>query len=146
MALVAYSPVARGRIKGDATLARIGQAHGKTAAQVCLRWLVQQSVSAIPRTSKIERLSENIDVFDFALSDEEMRQIFGMASARGPADRFRLRAEMGLRRAGYIRSKIGGGAGNRRPNQGANSLARNQTRIDASNRRNRTTGASEITL
>jgi 2,5-diketo-D-gluconate reductase B len=83
MAVVAYSPVAQGRIKGDATLARIGQAHGKTAAQVCLRWLVQQNVSAIPRTSKIERLSENIDVFDFALSDEEMRQIFGMASARG---------------------------------------------------------------
>jgi diketogulonate reductase-like aldo/keto reductase len=83
MALVAYSPVARGRIKGDATLARIGQAHGKTAAQVCLRWLVQQNVSAIPRTSKIERLSENIDIFDFALSDEEMRQIFGMATARG---------------------------------------------------------------
>ena len=83
MAVVAYSPVAKGRIKGDATLARIGQAHGKTAAQVCLRWLVQQDVSAIPRTSKIERLSENIDIFDFALSDEEMRQIFGMASAKG---------------------------------------------------------------
>jgi diketogulonate reductase-like aldo/keto reductase len=80
---VAYSPVARGRIKGDATLARIGQAHGKTAAQVCLRWLVQQNVSAIPRTSRIERLSENIDIFDFALSDEEMREIFGMASAKG---------------------------------------------------------------
>src|SRR6202012_2601197 len=44
MALVAYSPVAKGRIKSDVTLARIGQAHGKTAAQVCLRWLVQQNV------------------------------------------------------------------------------------------------------
>src|SRR5476649_815693 len=83
MAMVAYSPVAKGRIKGDATLARIGQGHGKTAAQVCLRWLVQQNISAIPRTSKIERLSENIDIFDFALSDEEMREIFGMASAKG---------------------------------------------------------------
>jgi diketogulonate reductase-like aldo/keto reductase len=83
MAVVAYSPVAKGRIKGDTTLARIGQAHGKTAAQVCLRWLVQQNVAAIPRTSKIERLSENIDIFDFALSDEEMRQIFGLASAKG---------------------------------------------------------------
>jgi 2,5-diketo-D-gluconate reductase B len=83
MAVVAYSPVAKGRIKGDATLARIGLAHGKTAAQVCLRWLVQQNVSAIPRASKIERLSENIDIFGFSLSDEEMRQIFGMTSARG---------------------------------------------------------------
>jgi len=83
MAVIAYSPVAKGRIKNDPTLARIGQAHGKTAAQVSLRWLVQQNVAAIPRTSKIERLSENIDIFDFTLSDEEMRQIFQMGSAKG---------------------------------------------------------------
>jgi 2,5-diketo-D-gluconate reductase B len=83
MALVAYSPVAKGRIKDDATLTRIGRAHGKTAAQVCLRWLVQQNVAAIPRTSRIERLSENIDIFDFALSDEEMEEISGMASPKG---------------------------------------------------------------
>jgi 2,5-diketo-D-gluconate reductase B len=83
MAVVAYSPVAKGRIKNDETLARIGQTYGKTAAQVCLRWLVQQNVSAIPRTSRIERLSENIDIFDFALSDDEMRQISQMGSAKG---------------------------------------------------------------
>jgi diketogulonate reductase-like aldo/keto reductase len=83
MALLAYSPVAKGRVKSDATLARIGRDHGKTAAQVCLRWLVQQNVCAIPRTSRIERLSENIEIFDFALSDEEMGQIFGMGSAKG---------------------------------------------------------------
>jgi diketogulonate reductase-like aldo/keto reductase len=81
MAVVAYSPVARGRIKKDDALALIGKPYGKTAAQVCLRWLVQQNVSAIPRTSKIERLSENIDIFDFTLSDDEMRQIFKMGSA-----------------------------------------------------------------
>ena len=56
---------------------------GKTRAQVCLRWLVQQNAVAIPRTSKIERLSENIDIFDFALSDDEMQQIFAMGSAKG---------------------------------------------------------------
>src|SRR3981081_2325261 len=67
MALVAYSPVAKGRVKDGATLPRIGRVHGKPAAQVCLRWLVQQNVSAIPRTSRIERLSENIDIFDFPL-------------------------------------------------------------------------------
>src|ERR1019366_8118929 len=83
MALVAYSPVARGRIKSDETLVLIGQTHGKTAAQVCLRWLVQQNVAAIPRTSKIERLSENIDIFDFALSPDEMQQISQMGSAKG---------------------------------------------------------------
>jgi 2,5-diketo-D-gluconate reductase B len=83
MAVVAYSPIAKGRIKGDRTLARIGQTRGKSAAQVCLRWLVQQNVSAIPRTSRIERLSENIDIFDFALSDDEMRLISRLGSSKG---------------------------------------------------------------
>ena len=83
MAVVAYSPIAKGRVKNDQTLARIGQTHGKSAAQVCLRWLVQQNVSAIPRTSRIERLSENIDIFDFALSDDEMRLIFQMGGTKG---------------------------------------------------------------
>jgi 2,5-diketo-D-gluconate reductase B len=83
IAVVAYSPVAKGRIKNDETLARIGRAHGKTAAQACLRWLVQQNVAAIPRTSRIERLSENIDIFDFALSEEEMQQVFRMGTAKG---------------------------------------------------------------
>src|SRR6266566_839386 len=78
IAVVAYSPIAKGRIKNDHILAQIGQAHGKSAAQVCLRWLVQQKVSAIPRTSRIERLSENIEIFDFALSDDEMHLISQM--------------------------------------------------------------------
>jgi diketogulonate reductase-like aldo/keto reductase len=83
MAMVAYSPVAKGRIKNDRTLTRIAERHGKSAAQVCLRWLVQQKVCAIPRTSRIERLSENIDIFDFTLDDGEMAEIAGLASARG---------------------------------------------------------------
>jgi 2,5-diketo-D-gluconate reductase B len=83
MALVAYSPVAKGRIRNDETLRRIGEKHGRTPAQICLRWLVQQNVSAIPRTSRIERLSENIDIFDFALDDEDMGEIFALASAKG---------------------------------------------------------------
>jgi len=64
-------------------LMRIGRAHHKTPAQICLRWLVQQNVSAIPRTSKIERLSENIDIFDFSLTDEEMREISLLHSPTG---------------------------------------------------------------
>ena len=83
IALVAYSPVAKGRIKTDGTLMRIGRAHHKTPAQICLRWLAQQNVSAIPRTSKIERLSENIDIFDFSLTDEEMREISLLHSPTG---------------------------------------------------------------
>jgi 2,5-diketo-D-gluconate reductase B len=83
MSVVAYSPLAKGRIKSDQTLAGIGKAHGKTSAQVCLRWLVQQNVAAIPRTSKIERLSENIEIFDFTLSEDEMLLISAMGSAKG---------------------------------------------------------------
>lgn len=83
LALVAYSPIAKGKIKNDPTLTRIGRDHGKSPAQICLRWLVQQNVSAIPRTSRLERLSENIDIFDFELSGEEMERIFTLATAKG---------------------------------------------------------------
>ena len=81
--MVAYSPVAKGQIKNDRALLRIGDRYRKTAAQVCLRWLVQQNVPAIPRTSKLERLSENIEIFDFELSEEDMKLISAMASADG---------------------------------------------------------------
>src|SRR4029078_12190298 len=83
IALVAYSPIARGHIKSERALQRIGDRYRKTAAQICLRWLVQQGVVAIPRTSKLERLSENIEIFDFELSDEDMQQISAMGGARG---------------------------------------------------------------
>lgn len=83
MAVVAYSPIARGGARNDDTLKRIGKAHGKTGAQVSLRWLVQQGVAAIPRTSKVERLSENLAVFDFTLSVAEMAEIAALASPGG---------------------------------------------------------------
>lgn len=83
MAVVAYSPIARGSADGNKVLETIGKTHGKTAAQVCLRWLVQQGIVVIPRTSKIERLEENIALFDFALSDGEMREIAGLARRGG---------------------------------------------------------------
>ena len=83
MALVAYSPVAKGRIKNDRTLARIG---GRTARPprrfACAGWCSRM----FPRSRgprRIERLSENIDIFDFVLSDEEMRQISAMGNAKG---------------------------------------------------------------
>ena len=75
MAMVAYSPIARGQAKGDDLLARIGEAHEKTAAQVCLRWLTQQGIVVIPRTAKIERLEENLNILDFDLSDAEINEI-----------------------------------------------------------------------
>ena len=83
MAVVAYSPIARGQAKGDKVLARIGKAHGKSAAQVSLRYLVQQGIAVIPRTSKIERLAENIAIFDFELSAAEMEEIRSLAHGGG---------------------------------------------------------------
>jgi diketogulonate reductase-like aldo/keto reductase len=83
MAMVAYSPIARGEAKGDELLARIGQAHKKTAAQVCLRWLTQQGIVVIPRTSKIERLAENLAILDFDLSDAERKEIARLARPGG---------------------------------------------------------------
>ena len=83
MAVVAYSPIARGGAKGDKVLERIGKAHGKSAAQVCLRWLTQQGIVVIPRTSKIERLAENRDILDIELSDAEMKEIAGLARSKG---------------------------------------------------------------
>jgi len=83
MAVVAYSPIARGGAVGDKVLERIAKAHGKSAAQVSLRWLTQQGIVVIPRTSKIERLEENMAIFDFELSDAEMKEIAGLARRGG---------------------------------------------------------------
>jgi 2,5-diketo-D-gluconate reductase B len=83
MAVVAYSPIARGKVRGDRVLARIGAAHNKTPAQVSLRFLVQQDIVVIPRTSKTERLSENAAIFDFKLSPQEMTEIAALARRDG---------------------------------------------------------------
>ncbi len=83
MAVVAYSPIARGNAKNDKVLARIGAAHKKSAAQISLRYLVQQNIVVIPRTSKVERLTENAALFDFTLSDEDMAEIAALANPDG---------------------------------------------------------------
>ncbi len=78
MAVVGYCPLARGKVPGDATLQRIGRAHGKSAAQVALRYLEQENIIPIPRTSKRERLAENLGSLEFKLSDAEMKEIAGL--------------------------------------------------------------------
>jgi 2,5-diketo-D-gluconate reductase B len=83
MAVVAYSPIARGDARGNEVLGRIGTAHDKTAVQVCLRFLVQQDIVVIPRTGKVERLSENAAIFDFALSNKEMAEIAALSHPDG---------------------------------------------------------------
>ncbi|HLL27264.1 MAG TPA: aldo/keto reductase [Xanthobacteraceae bacterium] len=83
LAVTAYSPIAKGAATRDKTLARIGHTHKKSAAQVCLRYLVQQGIVVIPRTSRLERLSENAEIFDFELSAGEMAAIRALASPKG---------------------------------------------------------------
>ncbi len=85
--LTAYSPLAHGKVPGDRTLTEIGEAHGKTAGQVALRWLLDQpSVSPIPKASSHERRVENFEVFDFQLSDYERARIDGLPKDRRTAD------------------------------------------------------------
>lgn len=75
MAVVAYVPIARGKVPGADALERIGKAHDKTAAQISLRYLVQLGCCAIPRTANPEHMKQNIDVFGFKLSDAEMAEL-----------------------------------------------------------------------
>lgn len=78
--IIAYSPLARGRILGDETLREIGETHDATPAQVTLRWLIQQDgVAAIPRSTSPEHLQENLGALEFELSDEDMKRISGLA-------------------------------------------------------------------
>lgn len=77
--LIAYCPIARGRVMGDPVLRGIAAAHGKTPAQVAIRWHLQQgSVGAIPRSGSPDHIAQNFDVFDFELSPDEMESIFAL--------------------------------------------------------------------
>jgi diketogulonate reductase-like aldo/keto reductase len=84
MALIAYTPLAHGRVFGDPTLARIGARHGKNPGQVTLRWLIQQEgVAAIPRSSREAHGAANLAIFDFVLSTAEMAEIAALARPGG---------------------------------------------------------------
>jgi len=75
MAVVAYVPIARGKVPGAEALERIGKAHGKSSSQVSLRYLVQLGLVPIPRTANPAHMKENLEVFDFKLSDAEMAEL-----------------------------------------------------------------------
>jgi len=72
-----WAPFAEGRnnLFANETLASIAARHGKTVAQVVLRWLVQRGIVVIPKSVRKERIAENFDIFDFALDDEDMKRI-----------------------------------------------------------------------
>ena len=82
LAVTAYCPLARGKVPGNEVLARIGETRGKSAAQVALRFLVQQGIVAIPRTPNPDHLAANLAVFDLNLSDAEMAEIDKLKQAR----------------------------------------------------------------
>ncbi|WP_445682718.1 aldo/keto reductase [Radicibacter daui] len=84
MALTAYQPLARGATQGNPVLEEIGRAHGKTASQVALRWLTQQdNVLAIPKSATPARIRENLEIFDFRLSADEMARIAALGRDDG---------------------------------------------------------------
>jgi 2,5-diketo-D-gluconate reductase A len=78
-----WGPFAEGRnnLFSDPTLGGIAEAHDKSIAQVVLRWLVQREVVVIPKSVRAERVAQNIDVFDFALTDDEMARIATLETA-----------------------------------------------------------------
>lgn len=73
--LVAYTPIAKGKIAQEPVIVEIARAHERAPAQVALRWLIQQGVAAIPKSSRRERLEENFRIFDFSLTDDQMTRI-----------------------------------------------------------------------
>jgi diketogulonate reductase-like aldo/keto reductase len=85
VSFTSYCPLGRaGDILADPKVTAIAERHGKTPAQVLLRWQVQQpGVIAIPKSANRQRIAENIAIFDFALDEVEMGALFGLASPQG---------------------------------------------------------------
>lgn len=83
VSITAWSPLAQGKVAQEPLLIDIGRAHGKTPGQVTLRWIIQQGIIAIPRTSNPRRIEENFDILDFELSETEMAEIHGLARPDG---------------------------------------------------------------
>jgi diketogulonate reductase-like aldo/keto reductase len=84
IAFVSHTPLGQGRLTDDPMLVTMARRVGKTPAQILLRWNIQQpGIATIPKSAQPARLAENLQVFDFELSEEDMDDLFGMASADG---------------------------------------------------------------
>ncbi len=75
--IMSWGPLAEGRnnLFSNETLTKTGNSHGKSVAQIALRWLIQRGVIIIPKSVHIERMKQNLDIFNFELTDEEMAEI-----------------------------------------------------------------------
>lgn len=71
----AWSPLARGRVFKNELLQRLAEKYKKSISQICIRWVLELGAIPIPKSTTNERIAENIDVFDFSLSEEEITQI-----------------------------------------------------------------------
>lgn len=78
IAITSWSPLARGRLLEDPVLAKIAEAHGKSIAQVVIRWHLQSDLIVIPKSVTPSRIVENADVYNFSLSEQEMKMIDGL--------------------------------------------------------------------
>lgn len=85
MVVEAWSPLGRGKTLTNESIAAIGARYGKSNAQVCLRWLIQLGMLPLPKSGSIERMAQNLDVFDFELTPGEMAI---MAKQTNPTGRF----------------------------------------------------------
>ncbi len=83
--LMAYSPLGSGQIFEVESMKQLRDKYRKTISQICLRWQLQMGFLPVPRTNNPARLSENIDVFDFELADEDMKTITGLTGCCGYA-------------------------------------------------------------
>ena len=83
IAVTAWSPLMQGHFTDEPALAEIGARHGKTPAQVLLRWDVQRGVATIPKSTHRGRIAQNIDVFDFALTEAEVALLDGLTRPDG---------------------------------------------------------------
>ena len=81
---MSWGPLAEGRngFFTNPVLAEIGSKYGKSVAQVALRWLIQRGVIIIPKSTHVERMRQNLDIFDFTLSDEDMAAIAALDTGK----------------------------------------------------------------
>lgn len=83
IAIEAWGPFGNGQILKNETLVAISKKYNKSVAQICLRWIVQQGIVPLPKSTNLQRMKENLDVFDFILSDEDMQAMSTLPACGG---------------------------------------------------------------
>lgn len=95
IALQAWAPLGRGRIKSDAALAKLGKKYGKSSSQIALRWILQHRCLPLPGSRNPSHIQENINIFDFMLTNVEMNEINNKA-ATGTRERVTIETDVGF--------------------------------------------------